>query len=127
MIQNSTCLIPYFYYLLDLRFLLWEKCLTSLEEQIQSISKVKLDVLQQFTEAVNVPSASMTFPKNRLLYSVALILRKGVIKRLHYYLNKQIYLTFIRHKINQQIYGHPVKMVLPATDPANLDQSATAI
>ena len=66
-------------------------------------------------------------PKNRLLYSVALILRKGVIKRLHYYLNKQIYLTFIRHKINQQIYGHPVKMVLPATDPANLDQSATAI
>ena len=30
-----------------------------------------------------------TFPKNRLLYSVALILRKWVIKRLHYHLNKQ--------------------------------------
>ena len=49
----------------------------------------KIDVLQQFMEAVNVPGASKTFPKNRLLYSVALILRKGVIKRLHYHLNKQ--------------------------------------
>ena len=56
MIQNSTCLIPYFYYYLDLRFLYWERCLTSSEERIESISTVKLDVLQRFMEAVNVLS-----------------------------------------------------------------------
>ena len=35
-------------------------------------------------EAVNVLGASMTFPKNRLFCSVALIFRKGVIKGIDY-------------------------------------------
>ena len=52
---------------------------------MESIPTVKLDVLQRFMEAVNVLGASMTFPKNRLFCSVALIFRKGVIKGIDYF------------------------------------------